>query len=284
MAKTSVIVCYPSLAQSSPTLPVIVRLSGWELTRPSHSYGPTIRDYYLLHYIVKGKGNFCIDNNTYTLSAGDGFIIPPGVVTYYEADRNDPWEYYWVGWDGEHAQSVLEDLDYKIPKRVYHYPDTKKIIGEFKSLFKTFEKKNNGYNILSRFYSLISNFINIDFATKMHKDNAYLSNAILFIRINYSKDITVKDIAKGTFLSVTHLNRLFRTHLNISVNKYLNNYRLEKAIELIYSSNMNITEIALACGFGSGSYFSYLFKLKTGITPNNYRKDINNPAAKYETH
>ena len=278
------ILWYPSLAQSNPKLPVIVRLCGYEMTKPSHFYGPTIRDYYLLHYIVKGKGIFCIDDVTYNLSAGDGFIIAPGIVTYYEADRNEPWEYYWVGWDGEHAHTVLEDLDYTVPEKVFHYQDISNLTGEFKTLFKAYENKYNGYQVLSCFYSLISNIINTDLATKIRKDNAYLSNATSYIRINYPYDICVKDIAKKTHLSVTHLNRLFRTHLNTSLKKYLNNYRLEKAIELIYFSNMNITEIALACGFGDGAYFSNLFRKKTGKSPYNYRKDINNPNAEHKTH
>ena len=272
MANSELSYWYTTHTNFSPKLPVIVRLSGWEATDPMHSFGPNIRDFYLLHYIVKGKGKFCINKQTHNLSAGDGFIIPPGVVTYYEADKDDPWEYYWVGWDGENAQSVLDDINFTIPQIVFHCPDTENLIRDYKTLFTAYEEKYNPYKILSCFYSLISNIVTSDFYVKKEKYNSYLSSALLFIRINYSENITVKDIAKNIFLSVTHLNRLFRTHLNVSVKKYLNDYRLEKAIELMGSSNMNITEIALACGFGDSAYFSKSFRKKTGEPPYKFRK------------
>lgn len=64
-----------------------------------HSFGPAVREYFLLHYVVRGKGIFRRGKREYTLQAGEIFVIRPGEVTYYEADMRDPWEYMWAGFD-----------------------------------------------------------------------------------------------------------------------------------------------------------------------------------------
>ena len=69
------------------------RICGVEACAPGHSFGPAVREYFLLHYVVRGKGIFRRGKREYTLQAGEIFVIRPGEVTYYEADMRDPWEY-----------------------------------------------------------------------------------------------------------------------------------------------------------------------------------------------
>lgn len=66
---------------------------GIEYCYPSHSFGPAIREQYLLHYILDGKGIFKVNNKTYNLTKGQGFLINPNELTYYEADKYEPWKY-----------------------------------------------------------------------------------------------------------------------------------------------------------------------------------------------
>ena len=56
-----------------------------------HSWGPAIRDHYLIHYIVSGRGVFSVKGNEYNLSVGDGFLVVPSCVASYAADTQDPW-------------------------------------------------------------------------------------------------------------------------------------------------------------------------------------------------
>ena len=75
------------------------RICGVEACAPGHSFGPAVREYFLLHYVVRGKGIFRRGKREYTLQAGEIFVIRPGEVTYYEADMRAPWEYMWAGFD-----------------------------------------------------------------------------------------------------------------------------------------------------------------------------------------
>ena len=58
-----------------------------------HSWGPAVRDHYLIHYITSGHGVFTSGGKTYSLSSGDGFLVTPSHVVSYVADEDDPWEY-----------------------------------------------------------------------------------------------------------------------------------------------------------------------------------------------
>ena len=82
---------------------------GREKCAPCHSYGPAIRQYCLVHYVESGKGIFEIDGKIHHVSAGQIFYIPPKIITYYEADKNDPWEYKWVGIEGRGVERTFEN-------------------------------------------------------------------------------------------------------------------------------------------------------------------------------
>ena len=72
---------------------------GWEHCAPGHSFGPASRSYLLLHYVVSGKGVFTVGGRSYDLGPGQIFVIHPYDMTYYEADREAPWHYLWIGFE-----------------------------------------------------------------------------------------------------------------------------------------------------------------------------------------
>ena len=87
---------------------------GKEQCAPNHSFGPTVREYFLIHIIMKGKGYFEIGNSRFNLKEGQFFIIYPNVMTYYQADEEDPWEYYWIGMKGEHLEALLMAIGFQV--------------------------------------------------------------------------------------------------------------------------------------------------------------------------
>ena len=99
-------------------------LVGSEDCEPLHSYGPTIRTYYLIHYVVSGKGRFRCPDKEFCLGAGDLFLIPPDEVMFYQADKKEPWSYIWVGFESSLA---LRDV---FSKRIIHAPESKKLFNE----------------------------------------------------------------------------------------------------------------------------------------------------------
>ncbi len=60
---------------------------GYSKTEPRHSFGPAIREQYLIHIVLEGEGYYSINEQKYYLKKGQGFVIPPGVSTFYQADE-----------------------------------------------------------------------------------------------------------------------------------------------------------------------------------------------------
>ena len=86
---------------------------GFQKCDPLYQWGPGIRDHYLIHYIISGKGYYKIKNTTFTLQAGDSFLVYPNTEVLYFADETDPWEYAWVGFTGSDASMILKATDFR---------------------------------------------------------------------------------------------------------------------------------------------------------------------------
>jgi signal transduction histidine kinase/DNA-binding response OmpR family regulator len=97
-------------------------------------------------------------------------------------------------------------------------------------------------------------------------------NLILEKNIDDSS-FSVEDLASKLSISRVQLYRKVKAVLGIGVGDYINNFRLEKAKELLMTTSMNISEIAYSCGFASPNYFSTSFKTKYGIPPKDFRSN-----------
>ena len=104
------------------------------------------------------------------------------------------------------------------------------------------------------------------------KANTKLSSVIQYIESHAAELEKIEDIADACYISRSHLARLFRQELNISVMSYLNSVKLHKASELLLKTNNSIIDVSIECGFNSAQYFSRVFKNLIGCTPHEYRK------------
>lgn len=98
---------------------------GWEQCAPSHSYGPAARNHYLFHYVISGTGTLMADDTngitqTYQVKSGQGFMLFPGQINTYIADKNLPWEYVWVEFDGLRAKGAVELASLSMNHPIYH--------------------------------------------------------------------------------------------------------------------------------------------------------------------
>lgn len=73
----------------------------------SASRGQEVRDFYLIHYVIKGAGVYTLNGISYPVKAGETFLIYPNMPINYVADDQDPWEYCWVGFNGTDARILL---------------------------------------------------------------------------------------------------------------------------------------------------------------------------------
>lgn len=103
--------------------------------------------------------------------------------------------------------------------------------------------------------------------------NTIVIQAIDFIHKHYAEDITVNFIAEKLNISHSYLSQIFTKEMGISPIKYLVAYRIQKAKELISSSDYLVTDVASRVGFFEVKHFSKTFKKVTGLTPMQYKKN-----------
>jgi transcriptional regulator GlxA family with amidase domain len=91
------------------------------------------------------------------------------------------------------------------------------------------------------------------------------------IEATLDQSVTVAELAAEAGFSVHHFCRAFGQSTGWPPHTYIIRKRVERACELLRSSNMSITEIALACGYSSSSHLSASFRKETGTSPTLYR-------------
>lgn len=93
-----------------------------------------------------------------------------------------------------------------------------------------------------------------------------------YIEQHYGDSLTVEFLADYVHQSLSTFNRNFKRELGIAPMQYLEEVRIVKAKLLLRRLDIPLTDIAFACGFGSGSHFTTAFKKHTNLTPTDYRK------------
>lgn len=235
---------------------------GQENCTSGHSFGPCIRNYTLLHYIQSGKGILRNESGTHRVQAGDLFLILPGQVTTYTADKNDPWSYIWVGFDGKRADSLKNLNSYVLP-----YPhDTFFHMLKAKELTNTREEF-----IVGQLYILLA-YLNAEETPALGYDRL----AADYIRANYMKDIRIEEIAHMVGLNRKYLSKIFKTHTGMSMQEFLIQTRLEHAVQYLRKGE-TITSAAALSGYRDTFHFSKMFKKHTGLSPRQYQKSLLTP-------
>lgn len=255
---------------------LIVYQCGMEKCNASHSYGPAVRDHFLIHFIIEGKGCFYVDNKCYKLEKNQGFLICPDIVTYYEADSKSPWEYAWIGFKGVKAESYLKQANLDRSNLVFAHPDG--II--LKSCFDDMRKAAKlRYGADLRLQGILGVFLSelIEIAEKQQAGSenfkdVYIKKVLQFIETNYSRDISISDISQHIGLNKNYFSSFFKENLHMTPQEYLIKYRINKACELMKNKNLTVAEISCSVGYTDSLCFSKIFKKVKGCCPREYMK------------
>ncbi|MDY2977019.1 MAG: AraC family transcriptional regulator, partial [Oscillospiraceae bacterium] len=119
--------------------------------------------------------------------------------------------------------------------------------------------------IMERFADLVFNLVDIK-----HKDIIY--KAIDFMKKRYQSKVTLEDTALYVGLSPSYFSKVFKEEMGCTFNHYLNELRINKSKSLLLSGNATLVEICSQSGFEDQSYFTKVFKKRTGVTPGKFRE------------
>lgn len=238
----------------------------------SHKWGPGVRDVYALHYIVSGKGYLKTSHATFPLKKGESFMIFPHMEVYYYPDPRDPWEYYWMEFNGPEASRLLPMINI-----TPDHPVAGASPQDFQPLFhmaKTagiehFERERSDAGL----HLLLSYYMQYYPSAQAFRKKDYVLSAREYIERNYWKSsLSVLDVVDFVKIERSYLFRLFKEVNGMSISGYLTAFRIRRACELLANSELSIKSLAYSVGYQDPLYFSKVFKKVTSYTPSQYRK------------
>ena len=266
---------------SSDFLDLTLYQYGYEQCEPYHTFGPAMRNHYLIHCILSGKGQYITNYRgemfTYELEAGQAFLIEPNTLIYYSADGNDPWKYMWIEFDGLKGAEYVKQAGLSLKNPIYR---TKTKEGQ-ETVFEYLEyivthpgilpSRTMGYAYLF-FSALIENSVSANPLAKNDIQEFYIQSTAAFIENYYMHNITVEDMAANLNLSRSYFSKLFKKMTQKSPQEFLITYRINKACELLRSTDMTIAEISQHVGYSNQFHFTRAFKNIMNVSPNEWRK------------
>ena len=244
---------------------------GFQHCEPGHQFGPAVRDHYLMHCVLDGEGEYDAEGQRYPLTAGQGFLIVPDRVTTYRASDRKPWYYAWVGFNGADAKPILDQCGITDSRPIFGFHDVKKMEQAILTMSEHYGADQNGFIAMSALYSFFSQIYQAGGESRAARYNM-LDLAMDYIHKNYSYPITVEQIASHVGVDRSHLFRIFKKGLSVSVQEYLVKYRLHHSAYLLVSTPLSITEVMYSCGFNDLANYSRQFRRCFGCSPRDYRK------------
>lgn len=254
---------------------------GWEQCAPLHSFGPFVRNHFLFHYVIAGQG--FLDSTTadgvthrYDLGADQGFLICPGQVNTYCADKDRPWKYVWLEFDGLRAAEYLTyaGLDFSHPVYVPRSVSQGEGVRDIMLYIADYSKASTLHLIGHLFLfldALIQSSSSGRTASGGQLRDFYIQEAITYMEQNYQRDLTVEEIADVCKLNRSYFSKLFKEDMGCPPQEFLIRMRLSKATELMKTSRSSIGDIAQLCGYPNQLHFSRAFKKRYGISPREWR-------------
>lgn len=256
---------------------IYITWTGHRVCTPDHSIGPRILNNYKIVLVLKGKGYFIQENKEYNITAGDMFVLFPGVKHHYYANAENPWEIVWVAFNGRLCSETMDSLDLTPKSPIISRAGTYRIAQLMKDITDGLEGENKACTFKSTgsLYLLFSELIPLSKSPdKKGSENTKedcIKKALSFIDFNYYNDIDVDILCRHVNFSRSYFSRLFKKKVGLSIPEHINIVRINQSKILLKNSGLNVNEIAKSVGFEDQFYFSRIFRKLVGISPIAYR-------------
>lgn len=236
-----------------------------------------ILDEYQLLYQPEGEGVFCSAHLPETkIKAGDIFLLFPGEWHSYHPSGTKGWKSYWIGFKGKNIDDRVKAGFLSPEKPIYHVGYSNEIIALYEEAYKTAQEEvafaqqtmaGIVNHLIGKMYSLERNIV----LSKDTKHVDMINKARLRIRESLEDTLTIQEIAQELGISYSSFRKLFKECTGMAPAMYQQSLRLQRAKELLSTTDESIKEIAYRLNFESPDYFSAKFKNQTGMKPSDFR-------------
>ena len=227
-------------------------------------------------YISSGRGWFeGADQKRHSVSAGDLFLLFPGVRHAYSPSPETGWHEYWVGFAGNHALRLRENGLITPEKPIHRIGLNQEVMVDFEQAIQLCRLQPPGFQVLlgAIVIQLLAHIHACGIRAKTtHGDRECVETARSIMLMRLERGIDVENIAAEVGLSYSRLRRIFQHYTGLTPYRYFLQLRIRRAKELLQEHRLSIKEIASRMNFENQYYFSRLFKKKTGLSPSQWRK------------
>ena len=246
----------------------------WHSTAHTHHFTE-------LFYVTRGNGKFLVEDDSFSVKANDLIIVNPNVTHTELGIPGTTFVYVVLGIQGLQFQPSESGQHFNYNK--YNLSSYEKelqfclhaLINELRSKEDYYEAVcQNLYEILIYYiFRKTKTELSIASSKKTTKECRFIEE---YIDEHYTEDITLQTLSDLTFMNKYYLVHAFKNYKGTSPINYLIDKRIEESQHLLANTNYPVSKISDQIGFSSQSYFSQVFRKRTGLTPNQYRKSIEN--------
>lgn len=234
-------------------------ISAFTVSRESSVGNSGVRPYHALSFRVSGDAVFSFEDDAVQASSGDIIFVP----AYCQ---------YHITTGAEQLFVIHFNTDRPIGNGIKKF--STKSTGIYQKYFEDITKacsiKEAGYEHEGKsiLYKIIMNIERELENQKVADHSREIQKAIGYIHQNFTdRTISVQELAKSCSMSETYFRKLFEKHYGCSPLAYINQRRLDYAIELLKTKYYTVAEVSEKCGFSTPYYFSSFVKKKTGHPP-----------------
>ncbi len=223
-----------------------------------------------IYYMKSGECNYFIGNRSYKVLPGDVILIPSSVIHRTNYD-GIPHTRLLINCSSEYIPASVKERINSIGNLYCNH----KITRQLDEIFTKIEKEYENPDVLSsdvlKCYTAEIFFLilrNENEHEPEAEESSLVTQALKYIQKNYMNEVKLSTVAKSASVSAEHLSRVFKKETGFGFNEYLTIIRLQKAdFMLRIDPGRTVGEVAYACGFNDGNYFSYKFKEAYGVSP-----------------
>ncbi len=255
---------------------------GWERCAPLHSFGPFVRNHYLFHYVICGHGHLDSTDaegvrRDYDLGPDQGFLICPGQISTYVADRDQPWKYVWLEFDGLRVSEFVESAGLDLNQAVYR-PQSSSQGQRVRDIMLHMAENSDATPL--HLTGMLFLFLDLLIQTSSTRralhgvqlKDFYIQEAINYMERNYQRELSVEELADVCKLNRSYFSKLFKDSMGCPPQEFLIRLRLAHAADLMKGTRRTIGDIAMRCGYPNQLHFSRAFKKRYGVSPREWRQ------------
>jgi len=254
---------------------------------PHRDYTPHIHDFSELEIILSGSAVNSINGKSFSVGPGDVFVVGKGAT--HEITRIEGLELYNIGFNPSALRGIGQDLlempsfhalflldsttDPNVRRVQLRGDELERVRALLEEMLREYRSSEPGFRTaLQCDFARLLLLLSRNYSQQPPPGSSWQAAAAAArMEREYAEPLSVTALAESVYLSERHFRRQFETVYGISPSEYLLELRLRAAASQLMTGSRSVTEVAMACGFSDGNYFSRVFRRKYGITPTAYR-------------